>query len=132
VGPTPEPYKRGMELAWKAFDAGANVAKAGIPASKVYDAVAKTQLDGGMAAIEMVGHGIGLDVHEPPVFSHTEETLLQSGMAMELEVTGMIEGWHRDGKIGMFHYENLIIINDHGCQVIEGLPRQHLEVACYK
>ncbi|MFA5399661.1 MAG: Xaa-Pro peptidase family protein [Dehalococcoidia bacterium] len=132
VGPTPENYKRGMEIAWKAFDAGANVAKAGIPASVVYDAVAKTQTDNGMFCIEMVGHGIGLDVHEPPVFSHTEETILQAGMAMELEVTGMMDGWHRDGKTGMFHYENLIIITEHGCQVIEGLPRQHLEVACYK
>jgi len=132
VGPTPDNYKRGMEIAWKAFDAGAKVAKAGVPASAVYDAVAKTQLDNGMMAIEMVGHGIGIDVHEPPVFSHTEETLLQSGMAMELEVTGMMEGWHKDGKAGMFHYENLIIINDTGCQVIEGLPRQHLEVSCYK
>lgn len=128
VGPTPENYKRGMELTWKAFDAGAEKARPGVPASEVFKAQAKVQEDGGMLGIEMAGHGIGLDVHEPPVFSATEEILLETGMTMALEVTGMLEGWHKDGKIGMFHYENLIIITETGCEVVEGMPRKHLEV----
>ncbi len=128
VGPTPDNYKKGTDILWKAFDAGAEKAKPGVPAKEVYDALVKVQTDNNMFAIEMAGHGVGLDVHEPPVFSATEETPLEEGMTMELEVTGMMDGWHKDGKTGMFHYENLIIITKTGCEVIECLPRKYNEV----
>ncbi|MBN1635190.1 MAG: aminopeptidase P family protein [Deltaproteobacteria bacterium] len=132
VGPTPDDYKRGTELMWDAFDAAVDKIKPGVPANEVYNALIKVEQDGGMWPIEMAGHGIGLDIHEPPVFSATEETLLEAGMCMEVECCGLIGGFHKEGHTGMFHYENLIIVTDDGCQVIEGLPRKHLEVSCYK
>jgi hypothetical protein len=53
-------------------------------------------------------------------------------MCMELEPCGTIGDWHKHGQPGMFLYENLILITEKGCQVVEGLPRMHLEVSCYK
>lgn len=132
VGPTTDEYKRGNEITWRAFDAAVAKIKPGVPANEVYAAMTQTELEGGMFPIEMAGHGIGLDIHEPPAITATDDMLLEPGMCLAVEACGLLGGWHKHGAAGMYHYENLVIVTENGCQVIEGLPRKHLEVSCYK
>ncbi len=132
VGPTTDDYKKGTEITWKAFDAAADKIKPGVPASEVYEAMVKVEMEEGMMPVEMAGHGVGLDGHEPPTITATDETVLEAGMCLELEACGLLGGWHKNGAPGMYHYENLVVVTETGCHVIEGLPRKHLEVSCYK
>jgi len=58
----------------------------GVPAYAVYDAVRSAYDDAGLPAhIDMVGHGIGLDLHEPPMLSPGNTTLLRENMVICVE-----------------------------------------------
>jgi Xaa-Pro dipeptidase len=60
--------------------------KAGVPASAIYQAVRKVYDKAGFPVhIDMVGHGIGLDPHEPPMLSANNPTLLQENMVVCIE-----------------------------------------------
>jgi Xaa-Pro aminopeptidase len=128
VGPASEAFKKTYELAWRAFDAALEIAKPGVRAKEIWNAQAKVMKEAGFEPFEMCGHGIGLDIHEPPVLGYTDETVLQPGMTMELE-TGVFSGFRRTGGVGMVHYENLLIITERGCEVIDGLRRDIIQVA---
>jgi len=132
VGPTPEDYKRGTEACWRAFDKAVEAARPGVPAREVYDVLVKAEEEAGLFPIEIGGHGIGLDIHEPPAVTATEETLLEPGMCLEIEPCAIMGGFKKDGHTGMFHYENLVIITEDGATPVMGLPRKHLEVAWYR
>ena len=60
--------------------------RAGVTASSVYRAVRGAFDEAGLPAhIDMVGHGIGLDVHEPPMLSPINETPLEERMVVCIE-----------------------------------------------
>jgi Xaa-Pro dipeptidase len=60
--------------------------RAGVPASAIYRAVRRVFDEAGLPVhIDMVGHGIGLDVHEPPMLSPINETLLEENMVVCVE-----------------------------------------------
>jgi Xaa-Pro aminopeptidase len=60
--------------------------RAGVPASSLYRAVRSAFDDAGLPVhIDMVGHGIGLDVHEPPMLSPINETPLEENMVVCIE-----------------------------------------------
>jgi Xaa-Pro aminopeptidase len=129
VGPVSEGFIKGCQVMYEAFDAGVGAARPGTKAKDVWAAVAGVVEKAGMGTIEMVGHGIGLDVQEPPVLGRSEETVLQPGMVFEIEPTGMGQGGMRKfGGVGTFHFENLVIINEKGNEVVMGLPKDVYEV----
>jgi Xaa-Pro aminopeptidase len=60
--------------------------RAGVTASSVYRSVRGAFDEAGLPAhIDMVGHGIGLDVHEPPMLSPINETPLEKNMVVCIE-----------------------------------------------
>jgi Xaa-Pro aminopeptidase len=60
--------------------------RAGVPASAIYRAVRKVFDDGGMPVhIDMVGHGLGMDTHEPPMLSPINEEPLEENMVINIE-----------------------------------------------
>jgi Xaa-Pro aminopeptidase len=60
--------------------------RAGVPASAMYRAVRGVFDDAGLPVhIDMVGHGIGLDVHEPPMLSPINDTPLEENMVVCIE-----------------------------------------------
>jgi len=71
----PEPeVRRLIKAAWKATTAGIRAAKAGGRLGDIGYAVTKAAGEYGCAVIEdLVGHGIGKNVHEDPVVLHTGE-----------------------------------------------------------
>jgi Xaa-Pro dipeptidase len=127
VGPVSEGFKKIYELAWRAFDAAAEAAKPGARAKDLWSAHAEVMKEAGFEPFEMCGHGIGLDIHEPPVLGYTDETVLEPGMAMELETGGFL-GLRSAGGVGMVHYENLLIITERGHEIVHGLRRDIIQV----
>jgi Xaa-Pro aminopeptidase len=60
--------------------------RAGVPASAIYQAVRSVYDKAGFPVhIDMVGHGIGLDPHEPPMLSANNPTLLEENMVVCIE-----------------------------------------------
>jgi Xaa-Pro aminopeptidase len=127
VGPVPEDFKKIYEVLWKAFDSAVEVVRPGIKAKEVWETVARIEKEAGFPPLEVVGHSIGLDIHEPPYLSPSSETILEPGMTFELE-PALLKGLRRLGGGGVFHYEDLIIITERGCEVVRGLRRDIIEV----
>jgi len=59
-----------------------------------------------------MGHGIGLDVHEPPFLSVEDETPLESGMTFTDEPSILV-----DGRFGM-RVEDILVVTDGGGELL--------------
>jgi Xaa-Pro aminopeptidase len=122
VGPASESFKKDCDVLWKIWDTGFEAVRPGIKAKEVWEAVTKVYKEAGLWSPEMTGHGIGLDIHEPPVLENNGETILEPGMTLALEM-GILSGWRRLGGGGPGHVENLIIVTEKGSNAVIGLPR---------
>jgi Xaa-Pro aminopeptidase len=69
-----------------------------------------------------VGHGIGLELDEPPVLWPQDETCLRERMvlAIEVEVSVPAEGL-------MTKLEDTVVIRSGGCEVLTRAPRKLIE-----
>jgi len=75
-------YEKVIEARKRALD----ILKPGTPACDVYNVVRSFYNECGFPAhIDMVGHGIGLDAHEPPTLATNNPTLLQENMVVCIE-----------------------------------------------
>ena len=68
------------------------------------------------------GHGIGIDIHEAPYFSASDETVLQPGMVMSVE-----PGIYVDG-VGGFRHSDTIIVAESGADVLKKFPKTLAEL----
>jgi len=69
-----------------------------------------------------VGHGIGLELDEPPVLWSRAEVRLQAGMvlAIEIEVSAPAQGM-------MVKLEDTVVVRQGGCEVLTHTPRELIE-----
>jgi Xaa-Pro dipeptidase len=70
---------------------------------------------GGLAG--RVGHGIGLDVTEPPHVSGSDPTVLEPGMVISIE-PGVATAY------GIFHIEENVVCTEDGYEVLSDAPRE--------
>jgi Xaa-Pro aminopeptidase len=69
-----------------------------------------------------LGHGIGLEVHEPPYIVRGNSLALAPGMCHSVE-----PGVYLEGKFGI-RMEDLVCITDGGCEVITYSPKDLHEI----
>ena len=83
----PTPFQLSVyEKVIEARDAALAVVRPGAKASDVYFAVRKVYDTAGFPVhIDMVGHGLGLDIHEPPMLSPINTTPLEENMVLCVE-----------------------------------------------
>jgi Xaa-Pro aminopeptidase len=62
--------------------------------------------------IHTTGHGVGLDIHEPPSLSWANEQLIQPGMIITIE-----PGIYLPEKFG-YRHENSVLITENGAQIL--------------
>ncbi len=70
--------------------------------------------------IHGLGHGVGLEVHEAPRLSYLSENLLQNGQVVTIEPGLYVEGQ------GGLRIENMAVIRDDGCEVLNQTPTDML------
>jgi Xaa-Pro aminopeptidase len=71
-----------------------------------------------------LGHGVGLEVHEPPRLSRTAgEQALRAGNVVTVE-----PGVYLPGRFGV-RIEDLVIVREDGCESLSGLPKELTEVS---
>lgn len=97
---------RAYEAVWLATEAGLAVCKPGNTSIDIYNAMNDVmQANGAMGeSVGRYGHGLGLQLTEPPSHTHWDDTILEAGMVLTLE-PGMI---YAPNKM-MVHEENIVI-----------------------
>jgi D-alanyl-D-alanine dipeptidase len=111
VGTSVDPeLRRVHDVVLRAQEAGYHAARAGVEASAV-DAAARAVIDEagyGKLFIHRLGHGIGLDGHEPPYLVRGNATRLEPGMAFSIE-----PGIYLPGRFGV-RIEDIAFIDRSG------------------
>jgi len=88
---------------WKATEAGLQTVHPGVRVADVFQAMA-TIIGQGASDVGRYGHGLGMQLTEPPSLIDFDDTILAPGMVITLEPSLTIS----PGKI-MVHEENIVI-----------------------
>jgi Xaa-Pro aminopeptidase len=103
-------YKAVLEAQLAAIDA----VRAGARTAAV-DAAARNVLKGyglDQAFIHSTGHGLGLEIHEPPRLGKRDKSRLQAGMAITIEAGVYLEGF------GGIRIEDTVVVTEKGCEIL--------------
>lgn len=108
-----------MDASYDALDFALNHIKAGINTKELCEKLDAHVASGKCASkyrmYTWAGHGIGLDIHEPPTISVGCDMELQAGMILAVEpVFG-------DAKLGVFGNEQNILVTENGCEIFNKL-----------
>ncbi len=119
VGDGPEGYAEVHAVVEEAVQAAMRAARPGVPARLVDQAARDviTAAGYGEYFVHRTGHGLGLEVHEPPFLTSTSETILEAGMVFSIE-----PGIYLPGRFGI-RLEDIVILQDNGPRVLSALPR---------
>ena len=131
VGKARDKQKRLFDIVRRAQDAAIAQVRPGVPAAEVYRAAWRVARDAGyeeyfMAygqyGVEYLGHGLGLEIDEPPLVGPKTTTLLEEGMTLALEPKLIIPGW------GGVDLEDTLVVTGDGCEVLTQGKRELVEV----
>lgn len=124
VGPVSKEGRRWYETVLEAQLAGIAAVRAGITAGDVDQAtrevLRKAKLD--RFFTHSTGHGVGLEIHEPPRLGKQQEERLEPGMVITIE-----PGIYVPGKGGI-RIEDMVVVSDRGCQVLTPVTKDLIEI----
>ena len=120
VGNEMEPeMRRVYELVQEANAAGRAAVKPGVTCSQVDAAARQIIIEGGYGDFftHRTGHGLGLQVHEPPFIVAGNETVLEPGMTFTIE-----PGIYLPGRNGV-RIEDDVVVTQEGCESLTTFTR---------
>ena len=115
----PEEYNNVHKVVEAAVQAAIKVARPGVRAHVLDDAARGVITDAGYGEYFMhrLGHGMGVEVHEPPYISASSQTVLDEGMVFSIE-----PGIYLPGRFGL-RLEDIVIMRADGPEIFSQLPR---------
>lgn len=121
VGTVDDAARRAHEAMWRATEAGIAAARPGATAEEVFRAMAPICEAAGSLGnnVGRMGHGLGLQLTEPPSNMPGDATVLQPGMVLTIEPG--IE--YAPGRM-ITHEENLAVTEDGAELLTERAPRE--------
>lgn len=66
----------------------------------------------------LIGHGLGLEVHEPPYISPNDNTILQPGMIIAIEIPYYIE------EVAGLNIEDVCLVTESGYEILSTLDKE--------
>jgi len=117
--PTPQvkrTYRAVLEAQLAAIDAvrpGARTADVDAAARSVLQAHGLEE-----AFVHSTGHGLGLEIHEPPRIGRRDKTRLAPGMAITIEPGVYLEDF------GGIRIEDTVAVTAHGCEILTPTPKE--------
>lgn len=122
VGRPQDEHLRYYDAVIKSHEAVLTALRPGAKISDVYEAGRRVLADFGRGSyIDMMGHGIGMDMHEPPIITPYDESVIEPGMLFA------IEPWLYDtDRLGLFCVEEIVRVTDDGIEILSSVPRDEL------
>ncbi|HET9671313.1 MAG TPA: Xaa-Pro peptidase family protein [Actinomycetota bacterium] len=120
VGEPPEGFEPAYDVVREAQEAGVDAVRPGTVAQEV-DRAARAVVDAagfGERFIHRTGHGIGLEIHEPPYMVAGDETTLRAGMTFSVE-----PGVYLDGRFGI-RIEDIVEVTTEGVERLNRSTRE--------
>jgi Xaa-Pro dipeptidase len=126
VGQIPDETRRTQDAVWRATEAGIKAAVVGATTDNVHAAMAKILEDAGSRGnnVGRMGHGLGLQLTEPPSNMPGDGTVIKAGMVLTIE-PGMA---YEPGKM-IVHEENLVVTPDGPQLLTKRAPREMLQIS---
>jgi len=103
-------YDAVLEAQLAAIDA----VRPGVSASKVDKTARQVLKSKGLAKefVHSTGHGLGLEIHEPPRLGRRDQTRLEDGMVITIEPGAYVRGF------GGVRIEDTVLVTKSGCEVL--------------
>ena len=113
-------YRAVLEAQLAAIDA----VRAGAVTRNVDRAARRTLKGYGLdrAFVHSTGHGLGLEIHEPPRVGKRDKTRLEAGMAITIEPGVYVEGF------GGIRIEDTVVVTENGCEILTPTSKELREV----
>ncbi len=118
LGSPPSEFERVYQVVNAARAAGIDAVHSGVPAASV-DAAARRiieQAGYGPSFVHRTGHGVGLEIHEPPYLVSGNDTPLAVGMVHSVE-----PGIYLPGRFGV-RLEDLVAVEERGARRLNDAP----------
>jgi len=124
AGPVAPQWERVYEIVKEANAAGRAAIRPGVPAQDVDRAARQVIAEAGYGEyfIHRTGHGLGLEVHEPPYIVEGNGELLQPGMTFTVE-----PGIYLPGQGGV-RIEDDVVVTPQGAETLTTFPRDQFIV----
>jgi len=121
--PKPE-ERRTYEAVLEAQENAVDAVAAGVSCAEVDEAARSVLRGEGLAEAfsHSTGHGVGLEIHEPPRVGAGQTTRLQAGMVITIE-----PGVYLAGKFGI-RIEDMVAVTRNGGQVLTPAPKALIEL----
>ena len=109
------------EILWNATEAGINAAKPGVSTFDIFNTMNKIISDGNTVGnnVGRLGHGLGLQLTEPPSHRPGDNTIIKENMVLTIE-PGME---YAKGKM-IVHEENVVIRKDGAELITKRAPKE--------
>ena len=119
LGNPPEGYDEVHAVVESAVQAALAAARPGARAMDVDAAARGVISDAGYGGffVHRTGHGLGIEVHEPPYLTSVSDTVLEPGMVFSIE-----PGVYLPGRFGI-RLEEIVILREDGPEILSELPR---------
>jgi Xaa-Pro aminopeptidase len=123
VGAAAPKYRKAYTAVLEAQLAAIDAVKPGATADSIDNAARRTLRKFGLdkAFVHSTGHGLGLEIHEPPRLGRSDQTPLEPGMAITIEPGVYLEGW------GGIRIEDTILVTRTGHEILTPTPKNLLE-----
>ncbi len=118
-GEPPDEFEDVHQSVLRAHNSAVEAVKPGVKAEEV-DNVARNILEKrgyGEQFLHRTGHGVGLDLHEPPYITEGNKRELEPGMVLSVE-----PGVYLEGRFGV-RIEDLVVVTQDGCERLNKSPR---------
>jgi len=120
LGHPPEGYLEIHAIVERAVKAALSAARPGVMAKDVDTAARSVITEAGYGEffVHRTGHGLGIDIHEPPYITATSEVVLDEGMVFSIE-----PGIYLQGRFGV-RLEEIVILRTDGPEILSELTRE--------